>query len=116
MPFQPDAKGRKWNGQDTEAPSHCQPPRGGSQNVHAGTAWALAGLRTYRLARRVRSSFLLTHASRSMREQCCCGCSFLLTDAGQSRNYTGFPLGVPPAGTATSELPQYMVWIGVCQD
>ena len=36
MPFQPDVKGRKWNGQDTEAPSHCQPPRGGSQNVHAG--------------------------------------------------------------------------------
>src|ERR1700730_7313646 len=93
-------------------------------NLHAearktytpGTAWALAGLRTYRLARRVRSSFLLTHASRSMREQCCCGCSFLLTDAGQSRICTGFPLGVPPAGTATSELPQYMVWIGGCQD
>jgi hypothetical protein len=73
-----------------------------------GTAWALAGLRTYRLARCFRSSSLLTHASRSMREQCRCGCSFLFTDAGQSRISTGFPLGVP-AGTAASELRQYMV-------
>jgi hypothetical protein len=36
IPFQPGVKGRKWNGQSKEAPSHCQPPRGGSQNIHAG--------------------------------------------------------------------------------
>ena len=107
IPFQPSVKGRKWNGQTKEAPSHCQPPRGGSQNVHAGYGVG-AGRSSDLQARSMLSVEFPTDPRFPFYERTVPLWVFVPVYRCGAVPDLHRVLGVP-AGTATSELRQYMV-------